>query len=227
MSINKASEPFLFRTQLSLNVLTGLKAANLVQLRDQLRVAPESSIYYHTHNFLQRHQFLVPEPPNDFTHWVTHVLQENRIGERLMAINTVSFRSLNDLRDAILSVLDQFLKKDLPLREAPPGQEFHFMRSILFSLPTSYKVYDLKEFLEALKKVSVHSLYYHIFEARLRTPVGVNDFSVWLEKNLGENELAKKLEKLDPYAHTMEGLRDRIVVLLDKKISEALYAHTA
>ncbi len=227
MLLTRSSKPFLFRTQLSLTVLTGLKASNIIQLRDQLRVVPESSIYYHTHNFLQRHQFLVPEPPSDFTHWVTHVLQENRIGERLMAINTVSFRSLKDLRDAILSILDKFIEKDFPLREAPTGQEFHFMRSILFSLPISYKAHDLKEFVEALHKVSIHSLYYHIFEARLRTPAGINDFSYWLEKNLGESELAQKLEKLDPYSHTMDGLRCRIISLIEKKLSEVSYAATS
>ena len=98
------------------------------------------------------------------------------------------------------------------------------MRSILFSLPTSYKASDLQEFLEALRKISIHSLYYHIFEGRLRTPVGDNDFSHWLEKNLGETELAKKLEKLDPYSHTMEGLRARIISLIEKKLSEVSYA---
>ncbi len=220
----RSSQPFLFKTQLNLMVLTGLKADNIEQLRDHLGVVQESSVYYHTHNFLQRHQFLIPEPPNDFAYWVTNILQESRLGEKLMAINTVSFHSLSDLRQAILAVLDQHLQKGVLLREAPAGQAFHFMKSILFVLPTSYAASDLKEFVDALHHISINSLYYHIFESRLRTSAGVNDFSYWLEKNLGETDLAKKIENLDPYSHALEGLRVRIITLLEKKLSEVSYA---
>lgn len=67
MSISeKAKEPFVFYTRLHLSELTGCKASNLKQLVDIIRTMPESSIYHHTHRFLQQHQYLSPEPPNDF-----------------------------------------------------------------------------------------------------------------------------------------------------------------
>lgn len=222
--MNRAKEPFLFKTQLSLVLLTGLKAGNLLQLRNHLKAVPESSIYYHTHHFLQEHQFLVPEPPNDFAYWVTKVLQETSAGESLMAIDTVRFRSLDTLRAAIVSALDRFLAKEPKLRDAPTGQEFHFMKCILFTLPTPYEAHDLEEFMECLKKVSAHALYYHIFEARLRKQAGTNDLSDWLEDSLGETRLAKKMEKLDPYIHTLEGLRERLVYLVEERIREESHA---
>lgn len=217
--------PFRFKSQVSLVMLTGLRAKNLAELREHLAVVPESCVYYHTHHFLQQHQFLTPEPPNDFAYWVTNVLQEDRVGERLAAIDTVKYDTLKELRDAIVEVLDAHLKKSQPLRECPPGEEFHFMRAVLFHLPTPYVANDLQEFKENLKKVSISSLYYHIFTGRLREPLGVNDFSDWFSRALNEPELAKQIEKLDPYTQTMEGLRQRILQLVERRVKEG--AHVA
>ncbi len=219
MSLKLAEKPFLFKTQLSLVLLTGLKASNVLQLRDHLMAVPESSVYYHTHNFLQRHQFLIPEPPNDFAYWVTNVLREERLGEKLTAVDTVRFSSLNQLRQALVSPMNSFLEKNPPLRDASEGSEFYFMKVILFSLPTTYQARDLPEFTECLKKVSIHSLYYHMFEGRLRTSRGVNDFSLWLGA-LGEASLVRQIDRLDPYTRTLEELRSRIVGLVEKRISE-------
>jgi hypothetical protein len=197
-----------------------LKASDLAELHLHLKNVPDASIYYHTHHFLQQHQFLTPEPPNDFAYWVTNVLQEDEMGERLVAIDTIRFNSLAVLRETFVMAIDQFLKKKHELRKAPPGEEFHFMKCILFTLPTEYKAYDLREFLACLKHVSIYCLYHHIFTARLRPPLGINDFSNWFKTSLGESDLAKKIEKLDPYTHTMEGLRNKIAQLVERRLQE-------
>jgi len=210
--------PFYFKTQLTLVLLTGLKARNLVELREQLAVVSESSVYYHTHHYLEQHQLLTPEPPNDFAYWVVQVLQEDRVGEALAAIDIVRFNTLAALRQAILAELDAFLAKKPLLRESPPGEEFQFLRSVLFSLPTREQASNLSEFRECLTRVSTSSLYYHVFSGRLRRPLGVNDFSDWLTVCLGESELARRIDQLDPYTYTMEGLRRRVIELVDERL---------
>ena len=214
--MTSSQKPFLFKTQLSLVLLTGLKASDLRELRDCLEKIPEMSVYYHTHHFLQQHQFLVQEPPNDFAYWVTHVLNEIKIGEQLAAIDTVQFRSLEELRTALVAAIHPILDEKNSLRKAPSGHEFYFMRSVLFILKTPYVARTLEEFVEYLKKVSIHSLYFHMFEARLRTSQPMNDFSQWLEE-MGEHGLAKEIERLDPYSHTLEDLRSHIVRLIEKR----------
>jgi hypothetical protein len=72
--------------------------------------------------------------------------------------------------------------------------------------------------------VTISSLYLHVFEARLRPPLGVNDFSLWFEKELGERALAGAMDRLDPYTQTMEGLRRRIAALVEKRLEEITYA---
>lgn len=220
MAHTQAAHSFRFVTQVNLVKLTGRQAKNLQDLLDYLKEASPSVVYYHTHHFLKQHQFLSPEPPNDFAFWVINVLQEDLLGEQLAAIDTVKFSSIRELGQKIIELIERYLNSRGSSRTAPEGEEFHFRESIGFMLPTPYEAHNLESFAACVKKVSVHSLYHHIFEARLRLEKGQNDFSNWLTNELDEKGLAKAVSKLDPYTHTLEGLRERIIELVENRIHE-------
>jgi hypothetical protein len=216
----KAKEPFKFCTRLHLSELTGLRATTLGQFLALIKQISGSCIYHHTHRFLQQHQYLSPEPPNDFAYWVTDVLGEDELGERLVSIDTIQYLTIRDLREKIVSTIDNYLK-DNPLAKlkfARSGEEFHFIKSVSFILPTNYIAYDLKEFAEVLKRITIDSIYFHIFEARLRLEKPTNDFSFWIEKSLGDKQLANSISSFDPYTSTLEDLRNKIIQIVERKI---------
>lgn len=217
----EAKQPFKFFTRLHLSELTGLRASTLGQLVDLMKKVPGSCIYHHTHRFLQQHQYLSPEPPNDFAYWVTEVLGEDELGEKLASIDTVQFSTIRGLREKIIATIEEYLKDNLlaKLKFAREGEEFHFVKSVSFVLPTNYIVYDLKEFVEILKKITIDSIYFHIFEARLRLERQDNDFSNWIESSIGDKELADEISRLDPYTYTLENLRKTMIKIIEKKIS--------
>ena len=107
------------------------------------------------------------------------------------------------------------IKRRKKIRECPENEEFHFMACKTFILPTAYTARTLKQFKRILSVVSVHSLYFHIFEARLRLEKKDNDFSRWL-RDSGEKVLASKISKLDPYSYTLEELRKKIISILKR-----------
>src|SRR3989338_7813231 len=146
----KAKEPFKFYTRLHLSELTGLRADTLEELLNLIKKVPGSSIYHHTHRFLQQHQYLSPEPPNDFSFWVTNVLGEAKLGEKLSSIDTVQFSTIRALREKIISVVENYLSEN-PLAKkkfAKEGEEFHFIKSVSFVLQTHFSVHTLEEFAE-------------------------------------------------------------------------------
>src|ERR1700687_1126106 len=118
-------QPFRFLTSLNLTLLTNRRARDLAELLEHVRAVPGSVIYYHTHHFLVQHQYLSPEPPNDFAYWVTNVLQEDRLGEQLAAIDLVQLRTIRALRERIIAVIEHYLDERKQLRAAPDGAEFH------------------------------------------------------------------------------------------------------
>ncbi|MBU0895357.1 MAG: hypothetical protein KJ584_02040 [Candidatus Omnitrophica bacterium] len=220
MQLQKAKEPFKFYTRLNLTELTGLFASNLRQIVRHIKKVPVSSIYHHTHRFLQQRQYHSPEPPNDFAYWISNVLGEKELSEQLASIDMARFSDINSLRNAIVEIIDLYLKKNFlsGFRHLEKNEAFCFMKSVSFILPTSYVVTDLKEFMEALKNITTDSIYFHTFEARLRIGRETNDFSDWIKYSIGNKKLADEISRLDPYTHTLEELRMVMIRLVEKQI---------
>ena len=216
----KAKEPFRFCTRLHLSELTGLRATTLGQFLILIKEVPGSCIYHHTHRFLQQHQYLSPEPPNDFAFWVTDILGEDELGERLASIDTMQYSTIRSLRERIAQTIEAYLNESpfAKLKFARPQEEFHFIKSVSFILPTNYAAYNLKEFVQVLKKITIDSIYFHIFEARLRLEKQTNDFSYWIENSLGDKRLADSISGFDPYTRTLEDLRNILVQTIEKRI---------
>jgi hypothetical protein len=210
----KQKNPFYFCTHLELRESTGLKARNARELVNIIKEVPGSVIYYHTHVFLQQHQFLSPEPPNAFAYWVTKVLGEDALGERLGSIDIYQFNSIRALREKIIEVIEAHLFTVKELRNAPQGKDFDFTKSRTFVMPTPYIAHDLPEMVYALGKVTIRSIDFHIFNARMRLERGTNDFSNWIETTLGYPDLASRLERFDPYTYTLENLRQNIIDII-------------
>ena len=204
---------FRFNTKLDQTILLGTKAKNIPELLNGLRSAPDVSIYFHTHKFLQQYHYLSPEPPNDFAYWVTNILNEAALGERLSSIDIIQFDKISSLRKRFVKIIEDYLETSHRSVDAPAGQEFFFMSAQTFVFATPYAAHNLGEFREILSKVSVHSLCYHVFDAALRMEQGENDFSVWFRK-MGPGSLAGRVRRLDPYTYTLEGLRQKLIQMV-------------
>lgn len=210
----------MFRTRLHLTELTGLRATTISGLLELIKTVPGSCIYHHTHRFLQQHQYLSPEPPNDFAYWVTGVLGEAELGERLASIDTIRFSNIRSLRETIVAVVEEHLKRNslALLKFAKDGEEFHFMKSQSFVIPLPHVAHEAVEFLDIFKKITIDSIYYHMFEAKLRIGHTSNDFSAWFEHSLNNKKIAEMLSQLDPYTRTLEDLRKTIIRIIEKNI---------
>jgi len=195
------------------------------ELLEGIKAADDAVIYHHTHRFLKQYHHLVPEGANDFAYWVSNTLQDDRLGEELNSIDIVQYNSLADIRAAFVGMLERSLAGNPGApRAVAPGREFHFMRAIRFSVPTDCVAGGYAEFLECLRRVDVSSLYLHVFEARLRPPYGVDDFSNWFRLNFGDEALGAEISRLDPYSYTLEGLRQRIIKVIERRLAEVEHA---
>ena len=216
--MQKACQPFRFYAHVHLKEITGRKAHNLTELLEGLADVPGSVIYYHTHHFLEEHQFLSPEPANDFALWITGELGNELMGEKVASIDTFGFPTIAALRARIMAVIQEYLQSNQDYRTVTDDRAFYFIKSLSYILPTPYAAHDLREFVEVLRRISIHSLSYHVFEARLKLKKGVNDFSIWIEECVGDKELADSLAALDPYLYTLENVRSKIIELVEKRL---------
>lgn len=218
-----ASQPFQFYARRNLPFLTGRRACNLIELLTGIKEITGMSIYYHTHHYLTQHEFISPEPPNDFAYWISNALQDKLLGEKIASIDLKRFSSLEHIRAKLIEVIEASLNgiSVYNHHKSPRGEDFHFMSACTFVFPTRYTAYSLGEFGECLKKVSINSIYYHVFESRFNSETP--EFSKWFLSSLNETKLAEEFNRLDPYTQTLENLRKMLFNLVDKRLKEYTY----
>ncbi len=195
---------------------TGKKARNLRELREALAMVSPGSIFHHTYQYLLKGHIL--EYTNDFSQWAGEGLEENALSERLSNIDPYDFIDVEALRTELLRAVDEYLKGFPEPRDAMPGDEFFFNETVTLVFQAGVRVRNLAEFLMAIKYVDASSLYYHFFDARRRYEGKSNDFSQWFEEKLGKKDLAEKLRFIDPFMHSLEGIRERIAAIVEEAV---------
>jgi hypothetical protein len=209
--------PFVFMTSVESVQLTGRRASSLAELATGLETVEGSSLYHHTHRFYRHHSFLGAADRSDFALWVGDDLKETALAERMGALDLRDYGNLEALRAALLGTLAPL--RDLPRRwerPVPPGLEFHFCRSTSLVFPTGHQAKNIEEFQEALGKVDVSCLHFHLVEAPLHSfgseRAYANDLSVWLE-GMGSSEQAAAIARIDPYHGDLESVRGRLLAV--------------
>jgi trehalose synthase-fused probable maltokinase len=210
---------FAFMACMELREFVGLRAENERQLAQLLDEVPLDSIYYHTHGFLLRHRLTIGLYPNDFATWVDVQVRDRVLGERLAMVDPTDFATLQALREELVSVVDEHLRRLSIVPQAVSGEPFDFIQSRIVEIPTGIEVRTLQELRDALLEIDQSSLYFHLVEARLRLGRGRNDFAAWLERGLGLPELAARIQAVNPYSSSLEQTRVRLIALLDDALA--------
>lgn len=209
-------EPFEFKQCISILKSTGRKAKNLPELRDVIAVISDECIFHHTYQYFLKGHIL--EYTNDFAQWVGESLEERALAEHLSNIDPYDFKEINDLRNQLLVVIDDYLKNFPEPRQTMPGDEFYFNETVTLIFPIGIRAKNLAEFLTAIKYIDAGSIYYHFFEARIRLGGGIDDFSRWIEDALEKRELAEKIRAIDPFMHDLEGIRGHIATAVEEEV---------
>jgi uncharacterized protein DUF5752 len=216
-----ARSPFYFNSASHLLRIGREKASCLQELLEAVRSCPDASIFQHTFQTLEEHHFIKEGFSNDFSHWAFAACNEVELAERLAAIDIREFTSLTALREQLVHIMEGYLQKNPRAATRPAMEPFYLMASDLVVIPTPYVARNLEEFAEGLRKVTIHAIYYHFIDARLRLKLNNNDFSVWLEQELDMSQTADRLNRLDIYTSTLEGVRRGILKVIEAEIGRA------
>ena len=209
---------FKFTDCVEIRELTGKKAEDEARLMELIEDAPADSIYYHMHSYFLRHFYISGPYSNDFANWAAIQVRDKVLGEKLSSITPSPKSSIEDIRSELIEVIDGHLSSIKTVPAVTYGQPFHLMKSCIIEVPTNLKTKNLREFRDALAVVDASAIYNHIFEARLRVQKGRSDFAIWFEEVLGLNDLADRVEQIDSYMYSLEGLREKILFLCDEEL---------
>lgn len=192
--------PFALKDCALMAMGTGLAVQNLREFRRALEEADPASLYHHFWGRLMQARFDEPEYSNDFASWANHGLHEKALAERLSAVDPTEFPTIEDLRAEILEIVDLRLDESELIPWARADQQFHFLCSQIVVFDTGRVIDTPRLLAEAVPGFSPGSVFYHLIDARRRTPHRGDDFSTWIRAFDGGYEgLAAVFESVDPY----------------------------
>jgi len=196
-------------------IATGELAQTLRELRDKLKTISTSCIYYHFWGGLLRPRFDDPEYQNDFAVWCSRSLHDKALAERLALIDPTHYHDLEDLRRELVETIEERLEESEVLAWVTASGRFYFVRSQIVVFDTGKRITTLEELTSRVPHMSPGTVFYHLIDARRRTPQGNNDFSEWL-MGFGEEyrELSDRITCIDPYFTTLTDLRDDLSKVL-------------
>lgn len=207
--MKQAREPFQFVNAFYL-IVVGLESAHtLRELGRRLATISQDSIFCHTFHSLATHHYT--SYSSDFAQWAMAACNESELAERLGAIDVRQFVDLNDLRSALIHAVDTHVRANPVSGDRPAFEPFFFAETREAVLPTETRVSNLAELSEGIRNMSLHSLHYHFVNSRLRLHLRTNDFSYWIDKELGFTDLAAQVNRVDFYTNTLSEVRDSIL----------------
>lgn len=209
----KSNMPFEVRDCALITRMAGIDTAiNLRELRERVAVCPVECLFHHFCETQIRPTFDDPEFSNDFAVWSARNLRDRVLAERLGVINPYTFESLEELREAVLEIIDDHLSMLPYIPWVPRGEDFRFMAATTVVFNADKFLETPEDLLNELPHLSDSSIYYHFIEARRRTENRTDDFSAWLEGfGKGCEELINALGKIDFYYLPLRVLKETII----------------
>src|SRR6201987_4746968 len=214
-TLRKPQKPFYFNNSEHLLRIGRQRASDLSELWQALQTCPDDSIFQHTFRTLQEHHFIRQGFSNDFAYWCLSACNEPVLAEQLASVDVREFTAIEGLRRRMVGIVDEFLQQRPQWGAKPAYEPFYFCASSIVVLPTRFAPDTLLGFVDGLRHVSVHSIHHHFIEARLRLHRMSNDFSNWLEEEVGLDRTAESIERIDIYTNTMEGVRQQIATIVE------------
>jgi uncharacterized protein DUF5752 len=213
----RASKPFEFVTASYLIRIGGQEAGNLISLQEEIDRCSDASMFYHTFQSLGRHHFLNEGFSNDFAQWVLGSCNRPALAERLASLDIRDYVSIAELRADLKRILAEFCEESPQEAAQSAFERFHFCETVEEEMPLG-TAWTIEEFRQGLEELPHASLQFHFLTSRLRLHLRTNDFSHWFDEELGLGRLARSIDRIDIYTNTLEGVRERIVELVEKEI---------
>jgi hypothetical protein len=214
----KANKAFQFVTASYLVRIGNQESSSLLDLQHGIKGCSDASIFYHTFQSLGRHHFLTEGFSNDFAEWVFSACNRPAVAEQLASLDIRDYVSLADLRGDLRRIVGDYCQASPREAAQAAFEPFFFCETVEEEVPLGFEAGTLEEFRDGLKGLGHASMQFHFITSRLRLHLRSNDFSQWLAKELGLNELGRQVDQIDVYTNTLDGVRTRMINLIDREL---------
>lgn len=192
---------------------TGRSCSNLRELLDAVRTVPDDVLEHHMLRCPLEDYFELYEFPNDLARWCWEALGDPVLAEELGLVDPYKHPSMASVRSQLVDAIEDHLWELDRIPWCRPGFEWHLISSRLVAFDTGERVATPVALAEAIARISLRSLFYHVHEARRRTGGQTDDFSLWLEQCDAAPSLVAGIRAIDFYFLNLNQLRQELLAV--------------
>ena len=208
-----AAEPFALIDCGLVRCAVGRSCSNLRELLDAVRTAPDAVLEHHMMRSPLEDYFELHEFPNDLARWCWEALGDPVLGEELGLVDPYKQPSPAALRATLVETIEDRLWGLERIPWCRAGFELHLVASRVVAYDTGERIPTPAALAEAVERMSLRSLFYHVHEARRRTAGATDDFSAWLADREASPALVAGIRALDFYFLNLNQLRQELLGL--------------
>ena len=208
------TEPFVLFDCGLVRCASGRVCSNLRELQDALRTVPDAVLEHHMLRCPLEDHFELNEFPNDLARWCWYGLGDHVLAETLGLVDPYRCAGMGELRATLINLIEDRLWGLERIPWCRPGLELYLVQSRMVTYDTGDRILTRAALTEAIERITLSSLYYHVHEARRRTGGQSDDFSQWLESYGAEAETVARLRAVDFYFLNLNQLRREFLEIL-------------
>ena len=214
------SEPFALFDCGLVRCASGRVCSNLRELLEAVRTVPEAVLEHHMMRCALEDYFELNEFPNDLARWSWFALGDQALGESLSLVDPYRYSEIAELRSALVNLVEDRLWGLDRVPWCRPGLELHLVHSRLVAYDTGERIPSPAALAEAMERMPLGSLFYHVHEARRRTAGRSDDFSQWLENFGAAPGLVARIRAIDFYFLNLSQLRQELCQVLGQSLHD-------
>lgn len=187
----------------------GRAVRNLDELLTQFVAADRETVFFHTQMPRLRPHTGEDLPVDDLTAWVGSVVQDTATAERLAFAIHAANDEVEDVRAAIVAVLESIPVRSRLEHAAPPGGALVLLRFDVVPVPTGVSAATANELMEALDRADRIVWFHHLIEEAWMLP-GPSPITAWL-RAAAAPKLADLLERETASGRSVDQIRTRML----------------
>lgn len=191
----------------------GRSCSNLRELLDAVRTVPDAVLEHHMLRCPLEDYFELYEFPNDLARWCWKFLRDPVLGEQLGLVDPYKHPSIEAVRSTLVDTIEDRIWRLDRIPWCNSGMELHLVSSRLVAYDTGERIATPMALAEAIERMSLRSLFFHVHEARRRTGGETDDFSLWMEQFEANAPLVAQIRAIDFYFLNLNQLRQEILSL--------------
>jgi hypothetical protein len=208
------NEPFVLYDCGLVRSASGRVCTNLRELQEAVRTVPDAVLEHHMMRCALEDYFELNEFPNDLARWCWYCLGDHVLGESLGLVDPYRCETIAQLRATLGNLIEDRLWGVDRVPWCRPGLELYLVQSRLVTFDTGERIPTRAALTEALERMSLRSLFYHVHEARRRTGGRTDDFSLWLEDVGADPGVVARVRAIDFYSLNLNQLRRELLQVL-------------